>query len=535
MEAHQSSEHVIRDLVTMIRSLILGMWRYRWLAVVAVWIVAVAGWLGVFAMPDVYEANTRVYVDTENAIDDILGGLAAPTDVTSEVAIVVREIVSRPNLEKVALETDLALRAQTEEQKEGLLTSLQDRISVAGNAEGIYSISFEDKDRGKALAVVESLLDAFVTQSLGADRQDAAKAQTFLQEQISEYEERLTEAEDRLANFKRDNVALMPGQGGDYFTRLQAAKEAFQLTVGRLRLATERRGELSRQIEGEEPVFGIMDSSTGNTVLPSNAKIRELEGQLAELRLVYTDKHPRIGQILDTIELLKEQQAEERRVIAENGGPSAPAQSPLDMNPVYQSMRIQLSNVDVEIAALRAERDQQQREIARLQGLVDTVPQVEAELNRLNRDYDVVRTKHQQLLQQLETANIGDDVSRSIDSLQFRIIDPPFVESEPVGPNRPLLISVVLVLATGVGLGLAFLMNLLNPTFIGNRSVSDSLGIPVLASVSLLVTEAQQRAERRRLYVLQATAAVLLAVFVLAVIYADQGASLVQKLTTGVA
>lgn len=532
MQIQRRSDQVIRDALAVVRSQALGMWRYRWLAMIVAWSICVLGWIGVYAMKDVYAANARVYVDTENAIEDFLGGIATSTDVMNQVTVVVREIVSRPNLAEVARNTDLALRAETDAQFEDLLTSLQNRISVEGNREGVYSISFEDPDRLKALAVVDSLLTAFVEKSLGADRVDSAQAQQFLEEQIRIYDERLTTAEDRLAEFKRENVAYMPDQQGDYFSRLQAAESALLVIDGKLNLAVERRAELQRQIEGEEPVFGIMGStateSDGGGY--STAKIRELELQLEELRLQYTDKHPRIGQILDTIEMLKRQEALDRQARAEDAAARPLQQNPLDLNPVYQNMRIQLSNVDVEIAALRVERRQHQEDVSRLRKSVDTIPQVEAELNRLDRDYDVVKAKHQQLLQQLETANIGEDVSRSIDEVQFRIIDPPFSDTTPDGPNRPLFLSAVLVLAIGAAFALAFLMNQLSPTFIGNRSVTDVLGIPVLASVSLLQTPEQRSVERRNRHALQMAAALLLVSFTVVTLFAAKGSTIVRQI-----
>lgn len=531
MEYQKRSDQVIGDAIAMVRTQAIGMWRFRWLALAVAWVVCIVGWFAVYALPNVYAANARVYVDTENAIEDFLGGIATRTDVMNEVTVVVREIVSRPNLAEVARNTDLALRATTDLQFEELLTSLQRRISVVGNRDGIYSISFQDPDRQKALDVVDSLLTTFVEESLGADRTDSAQAQKFLRDQIADYEARLTSAEDRLAKFKRDNVALMPDQHGDYFSRLQSAESSLQLTESKLALAIERRTELERQIDGEAPVFGIMDpTGAGSSSGYSSAKIRDLELQLEELRLQYTDKHPRIGQILDTIELIKKQEREGRNSASTTSGP----QNPLEMNPIYQNMRIQLSNVEVEIAALRAERSQYRQEVSTLRESVDTIPQVEAELNRLNRDYDVIKSKHQQLIQQLETANIGEDVSRSIDEIQFRVIDPPFSDNNPVGPNRPLFLTAVLIIAMGLAGALAFLMNQYKPTFIGNRSVSEVLGIPVLASVSLMQADEDIRHERRGRRALLAAVALLLISFTFATLYADRGASVVRQLTGGI-
>ena len=530
MHVQRRTDEIVREILRVVRTQLLGMWRYRWLAIVILWVSSLSGWLFVYLMNDIYSANARLVVDTENAIEDFLGGIAAPTDVMNEVNIVVREIVSRPNLAEVAQKTDLALRAKTNDEFQDLLTSLQRRINVTGNRDGVYSISFQDADRDKALAVVDSLLTAFVERSLGADRSDSEQAQRFLQDQISEYELRLTQAENTLADFKRRNVQFMPDQSGDYFSRLQSAESAMQITEGKLRLAEERRAELLRQIEGEEPVFGIMTPSRqmGGGGSETSAKIRELELQLEELRLQYTDQHPRIGQVLENIEMLKEAEAREQSQQKQTtiGGPSQ--QNPLDLNPVYQNMRIQLSNTEVEIATLRAEYSQQQDDVNRLRTLVDTIPQVEAELSRLNRDYDVIKAKHQQLLYQLETASIGEDVSASIDEIQFRVIDPPYSEFRPVGPNRTLWLIGVFVAALAVSTALAFGLNQLNPTFVGHRSVTDVLGIPVLASVSLLQSEAEMRSESRSLLAIQVSAILLLATFAVVVYFADVGSPLVR-------
>ena len=185
------------------------------------------------------------------------------------------------------------------------------------------------------------------------------------------------------------------------------------------------------------------------------------------MRLRYTDKHPRIGQILETIELLKVQQDLERSNAAASGTSNTPlGANPLDINPVYQNMRIQLSTMEVEIASLRAELSQQQKRVVELKTLVDTVPQVEVELGRLNRDYDVVQTKYAQLLAQLERARIGEDVEEHIDEVKFRIIDPPFAGLKPIGPRRHLLLAAVLIVALGLGGALMFFAQPATPGFL---------------------------------------------------------------------
>jgi len=526
----QQDDQVVRDLLIELEAHARGMWRYRWRALAVMWVLSIVGWLGVYNLPPVFEASARVYVDTENAIRPLLRGIAASSNVMSEVTIVTREMLSRPNLAEVARWTDLDLRTETDEEFEELLSMLQKRILVTGNRDNVFSISYQDRDRAKAVSVVDALVNTFVEKSLGADRSEASQAQSFLQTQIADYEARLTAGEDRLANFKRDNVAYMPDQRGDYFARLQGAEAQMAATQTRLSLARERRAELLRQLEGEEPVFGIMPTETsaggsGFTV----GKIRQLESHLEELRLQYTDKHPRIGQILDTIELLEKQQEEERAVAGTSTG-SPLATNPLDVNPVYQNMRIQLSNTEVEIASSSAELRQQQEDVGRLRDLVDTVPQVEAELGRLNRDYGVIQTKYQQLLVQLETANIGEDVENSIDDVQFRIIDPPYAGLTPSGPKRQLLLAGVLLVSLGLGGVLTFLLNQLHPVFFAGRAITAVTGLPVLGSVSLLMSPKLIRAKRNGRLKFAVAVGLFVVSFAMVALFAEQASPILRQI-----
>ncbi|MCH8133243.1 MAG: hypothetical protein IIA30_11890, partial [Myxococcales bacterium] len=64
-------------------------------------------------------------------------------------------------------------------------------------------------------------------------------------------------------------------------------------------------------------------------------------------------------------------------------------------NPVFQNIKIKLTTVNVDIATLTAQESNQQRKIAALQDLMDVLPEVEAELSRLTRDYDVKQSQYQ--------------------------------------------------------------------------------------------------------------------------------------------
>ena len=124
----------------------------------------------------------------------------------------------------------------------------------------------------------------------------------------------------------------------------------------------------------------------------------------------------------------------------------------LDINPVYQNLRVELSRTQVELAELREQISEYQSTVSNLHGKVDTVPQIEAELTRLNRDYEVNRVQHQQLLQRLESARLSESAEASTENVKFRIIEPAVVPLIPTGPKRGLYMTAALFAALGAAL-----------------------------------------------------------------------------------
>jgi len=527
----------IQEIIAEVFEHLRGMWRYRWWAAGVAWLIALVGWFHVYSMPDEYAASAKVYVDTKSLMGPVFEGLALTDNVGAQVEAVSRALLTRPNLESVARETDLDLRANTPEQMENLITGLQDRIQVSGNRErNVFDISFTDVDRRKAQEVVAAIVDAFVENSLEGQGDDAAMTERAIEAEIQDHEERLLKAESDLAQFKKENLGYMPDDRGDYYTRLQQAITNVDNTEEQIRLLTERRDELQRQIEGEEPVFGIMSSLPGQSGVgcSQQGQIAQLRGQLSTLQVNFTDKHPRIVSLQETIAALKEEcTAEREAAIAAGVRPSAPADQSLETNPVYQNLRIQLSDAEVELASLRAQLANYRNEVASLRRDVDKIAEVETNLKKLNRDYGVVQDRYQELLKRRETLRSKQRLDPMTDTVQFRTLEPPFASTEPVGPLRPLFLLAVLVVGVGAGGALAFGLNQLNPVFFTRRSVKKIAGLPVLGSVSLLLSPQEARKRRRRALVWAGSYGMLMVATGLAIVFESQGAALLRQMLGG--
>ena len=465
-----------------------GVWRYRWVALASMWLVCLIGWAMVMRMPDQYQAAARIHIDTQSVLRPLLRGIAMSPDSERSIELMTRTLLSRPNLEKLTRMTDLDITATTPGAKESLLDKLgrNVRIEKPERGQDLYTISYAHEDRELAQRVVQSIITIWVESTLGESRSDTQMAQRFIDEQIREYEQRLTLAEQRLSDFKRQNVGMMPGSGPDYFARMQSASGDLEQAKLTLQEMQNRRRSLRDQIvdleDAEDSSMSLYSGSAGIMPTAVDGRLQNLRSQMDELLLRFTENHPDVIEMRRLIASLEQQQREEQQLQAE----MAPAST---SNPMIQQMKMQLAEADAQIAAMNVRVQEYQRRVDHLKNLVDTVPQVEAELKRLNRDYEVNKHNHEELLLRREAASMSERAEVRGDDVKFRVIDPPRVPLSPSGPDRLLLMSLVLLSSLGAGIGLAFVLSLVRPTFDDTKSMKDITGIPVLGVISMVRTD----------------------------------------------
>lgn len=491
----------MKELMDQLMAYIRGIWRYRWYAMILAWALVLAGWLVVAKLPDEYQASARIFVDTDSILRPLMKGLAVQTDINQRVQIMTRTLLSRPNLEKVTRMTDMDISARTPEELDELVQKLGRDIeltSAGRRNENLYEITYSASDPQRAKRVVQALLTIFVETTLGQSRQDSNSAQKFLDQQLREYESRLVESEERLKEFKRKHVGMMPGDDKDYFSRLQDAEAALAQAKLEMNEEQRRRDELKSQLSGEQPVFGFGTSQTPAAAQTElDERINKLEQNLDALRLRYTDQHPDVISTKERLQTLKAQRAEELKAMGDQVGPNG---SPLDANPVYQQMKISLAESEGKIASLSVRVHEFEKRVAALREMIDTIPEVETELKRLTRDYAVTKQNYEALLARRESAQLAEDVEQTGDNVQFRVVDPPHVPAAPSGPNRLLLSTGVLFGGLAAGVILAFLLSQLWPAVYDRKVLRDITGFPVFGMVSRIWT--QELLRKRRLEVL---------------------------------
>jgi len=487
----------MREQLVLIYSHLHGIWRYRWGALIIACVAAVIGWAVVYMMPNQYMSSAVVHVDTTSVMKPLLKGLSVDAKVDEGLNIMSRVLLSRKNLLDVILHTDMNTGANTPEELDGLVRDLGRSIVLTSGGKrkrgsSIYELSYEGKSPELVYQVVSKLLNTLIENTLNSSRTDTASAQQFIDGQIEEYEIRLTEAEQKLAEFKRMNVGFMPDEKGGYYRRLQGEERELSNIRSNLRLAKRKYTAMLRQLEGETPLL-----SNNSYTAPRVQKLRQYREELEQLLTQYKEQHPDVkalkALISETVEAIAKGNTTEKYTGGSNTGDS------VEFNPVYQELKAESNRTSIEVETLAIKLAEQENIVKELKQAVNVLPGVEAKLAKLNRDYEITRERYLSFVERRESARLAQAVGQSGNNVKFHIIDAPRVPTKPSGPYRSLLLTAVFAFALLSGLAWGFFKYLIQPTFIGSNQVSSKIGLPVLGSVGLYLTDEHKRKRRLQL------------------------------------
>ena len=489
----------LQQTLVQILDYVKGIWIKKRYVMLFSWLICPIGFIYVATLPDQYASRAQVFVDTRSVLQPLLRGLAIQTNPDQEIQMMAKTLLSRSNVEIIARESDLDIAAQTEAQFEGIVSELVNSIRLSSTGrDNIYNISYENKDAIVAQKVVKETLDLFVEGALGNNRRDTDTAGKFLDEQIAEYESRLSEAEQRVADFKRQYNDILP-LSGTYYAQLQRLQGELEDTQLQIKQTKQQVDSLKSQMAQKKSSdsFGVTNADEPVLRTRYDDRIRGLEEQLDTLKLRFTDKHP---DVIETKALLESLEAARTKEIdAFLNESDEDGTQPL--NDLNREIKLEVSRYQSNLAALEVKETDVKTKIARLESKVDLIPQIEAENTALNRDYSITKGKYEELLSRKEAADLSRRAEVSSEELQFRIIEPPLVPKRPSGPNRLILYTAVLIIGFGSGIGVAFLVSQLNPILIRPKQLLQVADYPIWGTVTHLDLREIKRKNRNRLLI----------------------------------
>ena len=477
-----------------------AMWRRRWIGIAIAWVVAIIGGVAILTLKDRYEASARVYVDTKTVLRPLMRDLTVEPDLDQTVGLLARTLINRPNIELLIKKSQLETPDMTPLERDRLVETLLRDIKVMGvGRDNVFSFTYRDTSAARARQIVQGLVSMFLESDTSTKRRDAEAAREFIDEQVRSYEARLAEAEDRLKEFKVRNLAVSDASGKDYYARMSALTDDMAKLSVELRAAEQARDALRRELGGESTSI-LPDVAPPNATIQTpeyDARLEAQRKQLDDLLRRYTDQHPDVistQRLIARLEEEKQHEVERLRKVAATKPPPASVGS----NEGQQRIKLALAESEAHVASLRVRSGDMQARLNQLRASASRVPQIEAEMARLNRDYEVIRGTYQSMVARREKAALSEEVDATR-SAQFRIIDPPRVSPQPVFPNRLALAPLVLLLAVAAGVLAAFVTVQVLPTVDHPRALRLLTQRPLLGSVSMVPDPTMLRRARRNL------------------------------------
>ena len=501
----------MEELISLILSYLKGIWKYRWYAVVIAWIVVLAGGYKVYSLPNNYQASARVFVDTRTILKPLLAGMTTVPSMEQQVSIMSRTLISRPNVERVLRMVDLDIKATDAKDHERLVTDMMGQIKINGsNSADLYVISYNHHNPKVAKDVVQSFLTIFVEGSFGNQKQDSEKAIKFIEEQIKNYEDKLVIAEKAVTEFQIKNRGLLP-RDGDYGSQMQAVSDSLNEAKLGLREAEQARNAIKNQIEDGAPPDDLTTGQALSTIVNPeiDARIKALNNDMDALRQRFTDRHPDVISIKRLIAKLEARKLEE----AKHTKPVIERDRGKGYSPMLQQLNVSLSEAEARVAAMKARVEEYSSRSAQLKALTIAKPQVAEQFAQLNRDYNINKSNYESLVGRRESAKLSGELSATSDMLTFKVIDPPTVPLVPSGPNRLMLFSMVFLGAVLGGIGSALLMSQIRPTFLSQNSLRESIGLPILGTVTMNWTDHEKTKRKRSLYAFGLAITLLVALY----------------------
>lgn len=460
--------------------------------------------VGMFLLPRKYIVTTSVLAQESDIIQPLLENRAVSTRAVDRAGLARQVVFGHKVMEKLLAVGGWLDEKPSAVKQERMIEQLRDRTRIVNARENLVQITYFDSDPERAYKVASAMADLLIDESLASKERESREAYEFIDKQVNDYHAKLTEAETNLQAYRSDNADAQPGSAADVNARIGVLRTQVEQTRMSMMELGSREQTLAAQLSGESAVTAVQTRET-----LYRTQLIDLQNQLDDLLLRYTEKHPDVIRVRHQMaDLQAAMEAEQRR----GRTPGAQDEATVRANPVYQQLRQQLGQTRSDIAAAQSRMGASQSLLDEELGRGRRIAASESTLAELTRDYEVNRDIYQDLLRRRENARVSMELDRERRGLTMRIQDPAQMPVQPSG-LRPLHVGLGgLAAGIAVPLGLLFLLVKFDPRVRAPGQIERQGNYPVLT----VVPPNRTRRDRRREYARTALAAGLVAAVFLA-------------------
>lgn len=400
----------LRFILDTMRAMKLELFRYRVLAAL-VFMAATSAILAMgYITPKTYTSNAVLYADSSNILAPLLRGSAEVTSI-DRIAEAREMLQSRSLLEEVAVDARLFNASMTDQERNQVIAGLRQVIRVRVTGGNFLNLSYTSGDADQSFRVLSSVLTRFIDRTATEKRSESRNAFEFIESQVQTYKRQLEEAENTLKNFQSENFDGTEASVQNRIENLRSEVENLKL---RIQETTTQLGLTRRQLSEEEPYREVIVQA-GQSDL--DQRMAGMQDRLDNLRLQYLDTHPDVIALQDQIAELEQRQM----VQGDSGNRNI---TEVIENPVYEDLRIRLTNYETALEVQQNRLASTQRLLEEAFLRAERVAENQAELQELNRDYDVTRGVYEDMLERRERARLSMTLDVEGQGVSYRIQEP---------------------------------------------------------------------------------------------------------------
>jgi succinoglycan biosynthesis transport protein ExoP len=451
---------------------------------------------------DQYKSSTKILVIPPR-VSEALVRSTMNYSVQERLATIREQVLSRTRMIEVIDELSLFREERESTPPELLVEKFMERIEIdVVKGKDAFALSFVHEDPMTAKLTATKLASFFIEQNIKAREQESVETAAFLDSQLEKTKAKLEEQEEKIKRYKLEYLGELPQQMEANLSMLSRLQDQEKSYAEALMRAEDRKvfleseiNKLQRQGPGaKDPTDSLIDA------------LGEKQKQLQDLSARYTDDYPTIIQLRREIEQL------EAQILTIQGGDTTRAGEKIEAankgkasirrikgeSSEMSRLRTQVDALNLEIAALRREKEQNRIRISTIETKVGRLPQREQELVSLTRDYENLKRSYDDLLNKKLQAGISRSLEEREKSERFQILDPANLPSIPFKPDRMKVMGLAflgsLVFVFGGVLGL----EILDPTLRDTKEFKYFYDIPILAAIPVIRDEAYIRKQKFR-------------------------------------
>ena len=436
------------------------------------------------------------------------------TNIKEGLQATTEEVLSRTRLLSIIDEFGLYAKERRRLSPEALLDNMHRDIAIepveseaAQNAQKdvtSFKISYIASSPQLAQEVTTRLTSLFITQNTETREHQAATTTDFLREQVEAARNKLGEAEEQVRAFKMQHLGELPEQQVGNLAIIAGLQAQLQNAMNGLSRAEEQRQYLQALSESQ-------------TLILAN-DLAKLKSERAKLLDLYTPQYPAV---LKLNEKIAQKEASIKgwqgwRASGVQPPPQADASSTSspDEDVSLGQLRGQMEANRLEIANLSKEQQRLKGEVDQYQGRLNATPVREQQLAGILRNYDQLKQDYSDLLTKESQSQMAQDLEKRQEGQQFRQVDRPSLPTRPLSPDRIKISLGGAAAGVGLGLVIAFILDLMDRSFHSEEDLSQRFALPIVVGVPLLLTSQEEDSRtRKRVFEWLAGSGLVLAVF----------------------